>query len=439
VRILNVIGPSAPASFVMSSLVVHNSVPGRGDFTCCQLGHRRNGHHIPCDKRYLRRVMTSLVHACVEHAWRVGDANRARYVLCYAEKYLEGLPAASDCVLASVDLRAFREALHWPKVDTQPPRAVRCGARRPREWTLLHWAALAGHAAIVSELVDQEDGLETLNARAAGMPEFAVDAGMTPIHFASHAASGSFEAAAVLLDARADPAVRSSKGYGPVHTNAILGSVQQVEAWLDRFPESARERDKVIGMTPLHYGVSGHSPCADRLEILRRHGADVHGASYLLGPGSVLFVACQNFNPDVVAVRALLEARCEAQLEARPGNRRWKAICFVADKVARASRSLGRPPGNLVNLLSSIEGSTPLHVAVSESGNLELVRLLLGARASASHKNRAGRSALQEAERVYGGDPPPLLIELLRGSAAVPRSPLAKEDASDTSSDFYSI
>ena len=127
----------------------------------------------------------------------------------------------------------------------------RVAARDHDGYTALHWAAIRGHWAIVTELV------------AAGAPVDAVGAdGGTPLHWVCH--HDREDMVGLLLDAGARTDAHNELGRTPLHVAARRGCRDVAELLLARGADpNASTRE---GWTPLHVAYrSGHDGLVDLL------------------------------------------------------------------------------------------------------------------------------------------------------------------------------
>jgi hypothetical protein len=133
-------------------------------------------------------------------------------------------------------------------------------ARGGYEETPMHVAAKAGHADILSLLLEHGADVDVLNK-----------GGRTPLHRASW--NGKLEAGQYLLDRGADinARVRSNSGLTPLILAVMFGHVELARMLL-KHGEGINTQDDV-GRTPLHWAV--HKENIRAVRLLLEHGADV--------------------------------------------------------------------------------------------------------------------------------------------------------------------
>jgi hypothetical protein len=138
-------------------------------------------------------------------------------------------------------------------------------ARGGREVTPMHVAALAGHADLLSLLVDR-------GADVDGRGTFV----WTPLHRASW--NGELEAGKCLLDRGADVNVQDEDGWTPLFQAVFHGHLEFARMLLRR-GAMINAHDSSRGRTPLHCAVGSRNIRAVRL--LLEHGADVNARDRL--------------------------------------------------------------------------------------------------------------------------------------------------------------
>ena len=134
-------------------------------------------------------------------------------------------------------------------------------ARGGEEVTPMHVAAYAGHADILSLLL--EHGAD-IDGRA--------DYDHTPLHRAL--GQGKVEAVQCLLDRGADIDARNRFDWAPLLSAVISGHVEAVRLLVERGARINGHHDRPFGRTALHWGVRGGN--IQVIQLLLEHGADVN-------------------------------------------------------------------------------------------------------------------------------------------------------------------
>lgn len=425
VRIVKCISKHAAPTFMSTSDAI-SMAPGDGIFKCCTRGHVVNGRSFPCDKGRLRIVIERMLQSSIEHLFRVGEWEKQRYFHCTQQSFLRGLPLSDPAAGAesgpeeqssTMTLAGFRRSLNWRPEDDE-------AALTGRGWSLLHWAAFAGDARAVRALLT-EAGTGGIEAPTPQGVEGAMRAGMRPLQLALMAEDTSFEAATVLLEARADPTATTANEYRlDVLLNvALFRGVAPVRWWLDRFPEwDLERRDAFIGSTAASYAAGNSGGGAALAELLRRRADPCTSSGFMSRVDAPLFSAVLTGNSE--AVQLLLEARCSPHVGAQHCWRRWRATSSGARLAVQLRTSCGWRCNSLMVFLASCEGATPLHFA-AKAGDVASVRLLLRARAEPARRSSTGQTPLDWAAAEFGCAPEPI-TELLRGPLSIP-APTRKE------------
>ena len=181
--------------------------------------------------------------------WVYNTDRRGRSLDTMCPKKPEAVPLYYAARLGFRDLAEYLIAKYPEHVN----------ARGGHEMTPMHAAAMAGHANILSLLLEHGADLEGCGIYNG-----------TPLHRAS--VYGKLEAGQTLLDRGADINVRDKTDWTPLLSVAINGHAEFARMLLKR---GARidSRD-VTGETLLHFAVRGRN--IKTLRLLLEHGADLH-------------------------------------------------------------------------------------------------------------------------------------------------------------------
>ncbi len=246
-------------------------------------------------------------------------------------------------------------------------------AAQPDGTTALHWAAYHSDSGATAKLL------------AAGANPAAVSGtGMTPLALACQA--GNADLVRLLLKARADPNQTLGNGETPLMMTARTGSVAVIELLLAGGAK-IDAREKLRGTTALMWAAANSN--AEAVRLLVAKGADLSARSATVAPGRKPYLAdtgrarLQEFiegkgqGGTVVAVD---DPAAKSRLEAEIAQTRRVLTKFPAPEAPRRSdKQWG--------------GLTPLLFATRE-GDLESVKVLLGAGADVNQASEYGWSAL---------------------------------------------
>ena len=181
--------------------------------------------------------------------WIYNEDQNGRSMSTMCPQRPEAVPLYYAALLGFRDLAEYLISEHPSHIN----------ARGGREGNPMHVAARAGHASILTLLLEHGADVDDR------------DATFTPLHQASF--YGKFESGRCLLDRGADINARDYDGWTPVLMAAYQGHVELAQMLLERGAKPGA-RDNFSGRTPLHWAVLKRSIQAVRLFL--EHGADVH-------------------------------------------------------------------------------------------------------------------------------------------------------------------
>ncbi|CAE8622208.1 unnamed protein product [Polarella glacialis] len=364
-------------------------LPGTGDFTCCRLGHVVNGAPIPCDERHLSSVMETILDAKIGALHESADVLEFRYWCARRQHFLRNLPAASPEPKPS----GLSDRLGWKDNDDFEGRKS--------GWTLLHYAVLADDLTEVRLRVDMDDVNASL---VRGNPALHIHQGQTPLMTAMVFAC--VPVVAALVEARADPYAltsgRGSPGMTALHLAAELGSHEVVQGFLQHFPAfPVNQVCSNIGASPLIYAMFG----PDKLNMAKVLAAARSDPSTLTDFGSnCLHAAAKKDDDDPELVIWLLRQGIPVNDQIYRGDLRQKSLSWRLTFAAARFLTRNGVQDGLLQEMDWWGSCTALH-DIADSGNIEVARLLMAARADPLIKNAQGLTPLQLSAAFYGEVP----------------------------------
>jgi ankyrin repeat protein len=422
--------------------------PGRGEFSCCAANHDFGDGIVVCDRvkmRWFTRVLRLLLDGKIESLFAEGKILDARYFIVLEHWWYRGLfedgqegaggergsgktederktrkpkktrPAkqVSAPVELSTDgvnrVAALRDMLEWRSDKVEKAATKKTGM------SLLTWAVLANDLAVVKQLL--RDGTASSNKKevnrgvAVERPVLLLWKKQTPVMLAM--VFSRFEIVEALLNAGANPTARTSHlGADAVFLAALTGRADNLTEWLARFPQWDLERreTKTGGTALLNAICFGGSPKMDAVRVLLDAGANIRVRNYL--GINVIPHATINLDLGSEDVLRLLLERAPDLLNAplRATTCKFKVILWLLRFAVRRGVT-----SKMVKWVAMMDGSTALQTATSYS-NFKAMRILcampgidIGARTT------QGRTALDLATDLYGGNPPAMYAELLGG------------------------
>jgi ankyrin repeat protein len=400
------------APYFLSSLDTLQLPPGKGTYTCCQRGHKVNGVTIACDKVKIRPVVDQMLGAKVKHLFKCGDCTAARHAEAIREPvWLAGLPNDSAATGASsaqqqetdnAALDRLEKRLRWAAADLFalcPPEDdsdnFSTSDDDPEAWPLLCYAAMAGDATSIRELLRK--GADVNASVPTDCPSLMIPKALTPLMCAM--AFAPFNIVKILLDAGADPHAKvggrcSMAGNGVLQWACAVGNEENVREWLVQFPSWNLEQKDVMGWSPLHWAAGTGVGRASMVRVLLDAGADIKAENHL-GCSALAYLAIKD-DEDLEAAQLLIDRGAKVNHQQKPNAMKWRlTMATVRGSVKCGNRSA------LFQEMATWNGSSALHFAAKQ-GHVRLVRLLLSAGADPELRNAQKMTPLDLARAAFG-------------------------------------
>jgi len=395
-------------------------------FGCCELGHKFNGQTLACDKEKVHSVLRKMLQAKAHLLRFQGQFGLQLWWSAMQEVVFWGLPETTHAhmprlnktlakILEKEDSEVTEARSKGRPVDILA-RQVRWDltddARRYRTGiSLLTLAAMADDAVAVRELTAGPQKADpNLELKELGIELPYMHRGVTPVMLAM--ASAKSETIAALLDARADPYHKDTKGMDALQIACCRGRSDNVKFWLERFPDWQLERKALdMGIDAAAIAcVSGvqKAPC---LAVLFDAGAIMQKGDIWGSEGLMMALVCNNEDSEEGALRLLLARGCDPNIPWQAHDLKWSMMMKAVGLASRCSQS------RVFMDLALMQGSAGLHFA-AKRGDVKFIRILREAGALPI-RNAAGQTPIDVARRFYGDAIPSLLEEALLGPVVV--------------------
>lgn len=366
--------------------------PKWGDFTCCARGHLVNGRTTACDRAKVGFVLERLLEAKLASLFEEGRPPlQGRILASLRPWFVHGPPSGQaeekppeeqaqgheDAAREAGAVAELKWALRWGS-EAEEARIEQCSG-----YSLLHYAACSGNSRAARALLALRADVQLRTrkrCRAAGV----LWEGMAPLHLAM--AFAGWEVVETLLGAKAEPEQRCPLGAllntTPLELACIYRRVSLVEAWRAHFPQ---------GNLWCSLNWAARSGSLPVVKVLLAARAEL-GREMETGCGFALtWAAGDSEDADAAVVQALLLPGAKVNLRAKPQGR-FAALCAAMRLAYR-----GGLRTELCVILANAKGLTPLHAAAGLNPNVQIIRMLLAARADPKAKNALGFRPLEYA------------------------------------------
>jgi hypothetical protein len=396
----------------MSPLEVMKLSIGMADFTCCQRNHiittetqkiMSGGKvkKISCDKPIAGGILEQLINAKINHLFNAeGDFVMARLHVGLKQWWMQGLKEedtfASDENKSAVE--KFKKKLRWNDNE----KWFDCGGVG-----VLFYAVGSNETNVVRELLQELkrsfNGVQYIRrlesrVRNEGYVTLGIPGGVTTLMISMMLATPAV--VTMLLEFGANVQSVDIMGNDAFMLASVFGRHDNLQCRLKRVKEYDLEcRNIVLGATPLIAAVNMGSNKFATVSVLLKQGARVDAMTH--AGFSVLMAACANEDSDPNVVKQLLKFYDDAKdfdldinYRMKSQTAKWKLLRGTAKLLVRT----GLSKSNLMSRLAHGAGMTPLHYAVRR-GDVEIVKLLLGAGADSYIENDLGINAIKICEK----------------------------------------
>lgn len=301
--------------------------------------------------------------------------------IAYSKESLKGITLASKLILAGAAPERGQYSYFEDSIKTRNPTLRFDDGQTP-----LHFAAIYGHEAITSYLLEQGASIKAKDVL-----------GSTPLHEAVR--YGHTEIVNLLLDKGSDPNSQDSLGKTPLLLVIPKNSRIEISSLLITHGANPNAKD-MYGDTPVHIAtMSGME--VQMLENLKNGGADINERNKKgITP---MALAVDRLSKEHVAFYA--KAGADIHAEDNEGNTPLSRIIETKDKTT--GTELLKIMVNKKNINSRDSyGNTPLHIAISNNAHTEQLKYLLTLTNDIDVRNRNGDTplyiAVQKNRRVPG-------------------------------------
>eukprot|EP00939_MAST-03C_sp_MAST-3C-sp1_P001710 g1710.t1 len=403
---------------------------GNCNFSCCERDHVSTtatdeakgvkiNEPISCDKPVVYDILSMLLDKKVAHLREQKRMTLASAFSCMRPWWLRNLRDAKGAGEKEVlrpenanDLVSFQKSIWW---DTEKTTWIDKGGV-----PLLLYATTANNLDATRAVLDAmrralgHDRKGLLREIDRPIPkEGMVEVGWPGLANALHVAMcwASPQVVSCLLEYGANPKVQTVNGSDPFIFAGIFGRIDNIDAWLRRFPKHDISRGvKLTGARAIHLAAYFGPNKFDTVKRLVDAGADPKSSNHR--GGCMLNATASNEDCDLELLQFLLKSYTLTEINKRyvPRTMKWRLINFVS--IVSHRLNIGR--SGLFGMIAEGVGHTALHSA-TRRGDVDAVEALLNAGADPHIRTAHGVDVFAW-ELKHG--PFPKISELLHASSS---------------------
>jgi ankyrin repeat protein len=371
----------------VSPLECQRLAVGTSSFECCDSNHTLIQ---TCRRPVYLTSLVRMIETRVRSLFLSGDFAEARLSLCFTNYWCRGLLEDRTKREKKWDLiQSFKKDLRW--------RCPLDGEWKCRDdIPLLVYASSSDCIEVVRELLIKIHQVTNPREKRLylcgcvpkkGLVQLGMVGGSTPLIMAMTTSQP--EIVSLLLDYGAGPFETEINGSDPLMYACAVGRTENVNFWLDRFPDwDLQRKNTVLGGVALGCAVFMGPHRLELVKVLLDRGASLN---YITdGGSSILIDLCSSEDADPEILQLLLEKIKKMDVV----NIKIHGRTIKRRTIYRLARFLTRhnfTKSGLMTALAQDSGSTALHYAV-QRGDVDVVNVLLQHGSDPIIKNDLGKS-----------------------------------------------
>jgi ankyrin repeat protein len=358
---------------------------GASSFWCCESNHAQVE---TCLRVLVKKVMRYIIRIKIESLFCEAETvTDARISAVFEQWWLRNLHRDDSEKQRCTSVSSFkRDCLQWRQDEGWFDRD---------RWPILVYAAVYNQETVIIELLEQLESIRDTRLKRQylkscvpkeGLSTFGVIGGMTALMAAAAFAKPSI--VSLLLEHGANPLETDVVGNDTFMYASILGRIDNVKFWLERFSDWNLERkNKTAGGVALSHAVFNGPHRLELVKLLLDHGASTNYRTYI--GSSVLITICASEDADPEVLQTLLKNKSKLIVNYKllGGTIKWRIIYRLARFLARFKLT----NSGFIKTVALKTGITALHESVLR-GDMDAVELLLRHGADPTIKNDIGKT-----------------------------------------------